>query len=77
MCGEKTVSAVPLIVNGKNVVRGNYPWVAAIYRLIDGEWTNACGGSMLTQRVILTGKLSSNMYVHTVLNLFYFLRHFT
>ncbi|XP_056630656.1 modular serine protease-like [Diorhabda sublineata] len=53
-CGEKRVSAVPLIVNGKNVDRGDYPWVTALYRRQGGEFINSCGGSMLTQRVIVT-----------------------
>ncbi|KAJ8952895.1 hypothetical protein NQ318_006512, partial [Aromia moschata] len=54
ICGEKKVSAVPLIVNGKTVERGNYPWVTAIYKRNSDGFGNVCGGSILTQRVILT-----------------------
>ncbi|KAJ8981571.1 hypothetical protein NQ317_009831 [Molorchus minor] len=60
VCGEKKVSATPLIVNGKQVQKGNYPWTTAIFRRNDTEpFLNVCGGSMLTQRVILTGHPNS------------------
>ncbi|KAJ8920430.1 hypothetical protein NQ315_005298 [Exocentrus adspersus] len=55
VCGEKKVTAEPLIVNGQNVSRGDYPWVTAIYHKdTDGAYKNVCGGSMLTQKIILT-----------------------
>ncbi|CAH1099889.1 unnamed protein product [Psylliodes chrysocephalus] len=54
ICGVKHVSAEPLILNGVNSDRGNYPWVTAIYRKISGSFQNVCAGSMLTQRVIIT-----------------------
>lgn len=54
VCGEKFVTAVPLIVNGQEVERGSYPWVAAIYRKVKDGFQNSCGGSMLTQKVIVT-----------------------
>ncbi|KAJ8959547.1 hypothetical protein NQ314_006284 [Rhamnusium bicolor] len=56
ICGEKKVSAEPLIVNGQTVEKGDYPWVTAIYQYIEREGVikNVCGGSMLTQKIILT-----------------------
>ncbi|KAJ8952892.1 hypothetical protein NQ318_006508, partial [Aromia moschata] len=54
ICGEKKVNVLPLIVNGKTVDQGNYPWVTAVYHKINESFQFVCGGSMLTQRVILT-----------------------
>ncbi|KAG5882429.1 hypothetical protein JTB14_025235 [Gonioctena quinquepunctata] len=54
VCGEKKVSAEPLIVNGLTVEKGDYPWVTAIFQDVGSEVINVCGGSMLTQKVIIT-----------------------
>jgi hypothetical protein len=55
VCGQKSVNAQTLIVNGKPVKKGDYPWQVALYTLNDKELI--CGGSLLNQRVVLTGKL--------------------
>ncbi|XP_063925673.1 modular serine protease-like [Zophobas morio] len=52
VCGQKTVEATPLIIEGTNVTKGEYPWQVAIYRKSDNLLI--CGGSLLNQRVILT-----------------------
>ncbi|XP_018580229.1 modular serine protease [Anoplophora glabripennis] len=54
VCGEKKVSAQPLIVNGQTVEKGDYPWVTAVFQKVGGSYINSCGGSMLTQKIILT-----------------------
>lgn len=56
VCGEKRVTANTLIVNGRNVERGNYPWMVAIYRLDEDSNTyiNVCGGSLLRPNIVLT-----------------------
>uniref|UniRef100_A0A6P7F7W1 Modular serine protease-like n=1 Tax=Diabrotica virgifera virgifera TaxID=50390 RepID=A0A6P7F7W1_DIAVI len=54
VCGEKRVTAEPLIVNGQNVEKGDYPWTTAVFQKQGGGFMNVCGGSMLTQRVIIT-----------------------
>ncbi|CAG9857725.1 unnamed protein product [Phyllotreta striolata] len=54
VCGEKIVSAEPFIINGVTVEKGSYPWMTAIFLKKNGEYINSCGGSMLTQRFILT-----------------------
>nr|XP_023018571.1 modular serine protease-like [Leptinotarsa decemlineata] len=67
VCGEKTVSATPLIVNGGTVEKGNYPWVTAIFRHNGEIFLNVCGGSMLTQKVILTAAhCVANEYGHAL-----------
>jgi hypothetical protein len=52
VCGQKSVNAQTLIVNGKPVKKGDYPWQVALYTLNDKELI--CGGSLLNQRVVLT-----------------------
>ncbi|XP_063925821.1 modular serine protease-like [Zophobas morio] len=52
VCGQKTVEATPLIIEGTNVTKGEYPWQVALYRKSDKALI--CGGSLLNQRVILT-----------------------
>lgn len=57
VCGEKRVSVEPLVIGGKNVIRGDYPWVVALYSNKDTQpdYTNICGGSLLSTSIIITG----------------------
>ncbi|RZC34678.1 prolow-density lipoprotein receptor-related protein 1-like, partial [Asbolus verrucosus] len=52
VCGRKSVTATTLIVNGTNVTQGDYPWQVALYTA--QSKVLICGGSMITQRVIIT-----------------------
>ncbi|KAF7266436.1 hypothetical protein GWI33_020266 [Rhynchophorus ferrugineus] len=57
VCGEKKVTAEPLVVNGKTVEAGNYPWMAALYSNKDQRqnvFINICGGSLLSTSIVLT-----------------------
>ncbi|XP_060535914.1 modular serine protease-like [Cylas formicarius] len=55
VCGEQRVTAIPLLVDGKEIEAGEFPWTIAIYRKSpSGSYRNICGGSMLTQNLVLT-----------------------
>ncbi|XP_063910051.1 uncharacterized protein LOC135127542 isoform X1 [Zophobas morio] len=51
VCGKPYIDRT-LIVAGSQTKVGDYPWQAALYRVIDKELI--CGGSLLNERVILT-----------------------
>ncbi|XP_066153127.1 modular serine protease-like isoform X2 [Euwallacea fornicatus] len=54
-CGEKRVSATPLIVGGVAVEKGHYPWVVALYsRRETSSYSHICGGSLLSTSIALT-----------------------
>ncbi|MCM2358298.1 MAG: serine protease [Geobacteraceae bacterium] len=42
------------IVGGERVSDGKYPWMAALYKKIDGEWFQVCGGSLIDKQWVLT-----------------------
>lgn len=52
VCG-KPYNDRTLIVGGSETKKGDYPWQVALYRATDKELL--CGGSLLNQRVIVTG----------------------
>ncbi|KAJ3665177.1 hypothetical protein Zmor_000686 [Zophobas morio] len=52
VCGQKTVEPTTLILNGTNVTKGDYPWQVALYN--KGDRNLICGGSLLSQKVVLT-----------------------
>ncbi|KAJ8964589.1 hypothetical protein NQ314_004894 [Rhamnusium bicolor] len=41
-------------VNAKVKDRREYPWITALFQKINNEFINICGGSIITQRIILT-----------------------
>ncbi|XP_063708974.1 transmembrane protease serine 9-like [Culicoides brevitarsis] len=53
-CGEPTISGNPLVVNGSPIVRGEFPWLVALY------WKNAksleykCSGTLISDKIVLT-----------------------
>ncbi|KAL3276512.1 hypothetical protein HHI36_011890 [Cryptolaemus montrouzieri] len=54
VCGEKRVHPEQLIIEGKIVERGNYPWTIAIYKRKTNGYNLVCGGTLINQRVIVT-----------------------
>lgn len=60
VCGLKSVSTTPLIVGGNVAKPGEYPWQVSIYSIYGKELAKelSCGGSLLNERVILTGRCS-------------------
>lgn len=53
VCGQKSVRAQTLIVNGEKTKYGEYPWQAAIFK--DGRFI--CSGALISENIILTGLL--------------------
>ncbi|XP_018569612.1 uncharacterized protein LOC108909692 isoform X2 [Anoplophora glabripennis] len=55
VCGRKVNDdAIPLIYGGRIQKGLEYPWVVALYKKDDDSYTNICGGSLISQRVVLT-----------------------
>lgn len=55
-CGEPK-KATPTIVRGENFVRGDFPWMVALYRHKLGKTRPEyiCGGSVISDHHVLTG----------------------
>lgn len=57
VCGRKVNDdAIPLIYGGKVQKGLEYPWVMALYRKNGDKPANICGGSLISQKVVLTGQ---------------------
>lgn len=54
-CGNKITKVKTLIYGSKPNDQLEYPWVVAIYLKINGLYNNICGGSILSETVVLTG----------------------
>lgn len=55
-CGTIAAQAVPLIMHGsESVFPGQWPWVAALHRR-HGDWELICGGTLITDNAVITGK---------------------
>lgn len=50
----KFVNAQPLIIGGVKAKKDHWPWVVGVYKKNDKK--HICGGSLLNQKVILSGK---------------------
>lgn len=57
-CGRKSVDAQALIVGGKKVKKGDYPWQAAIYDKNKNNM-NICGGTIISMKTIVSGNIIS------------------
>uniref|UniRef100_A0A182W2C8 Peptidase S1 domain-containing protein n=1 Tax=Anopheles minimus TaxID=112268 RepID=A0A182W2C8_9DIPT len=53
-CGKRKINKVPLIVNGVRSVAGEWPWHAAIFAVSKRSREYLCGGTLISQRYILT-----------------------
>lgn len=58
-CGVADLEVAPLIVNGWITEQGKFPWHAVLFTLEEGNWTFTCGGSLITERIVLTGKCNA------------------
>lgn len=54
-CGKTGPDGIPMVVKGWIAKAGGYPWHAALYVKEEGQWTFWCGGTLITEKVILTG----------------------
>lgn len=53
-CGKAETDIAPLIVNGWLTKPGKYQWHAVLYIHESGNWTFWCGGSLVSERAVLT-----------------------
>uniref|UniRef100_A0A182R569 Peptidase S1 domain-containing protein n=1 Tax=Anopheles funestus TaxID=62324 RepID=A0A182R569_ANOFN len=53
-CGKRKINKMPLIVNGVRSVAGEWPWHAAIFVVSKRSRDYLCGGTLISQRYILT-----------------------
>lgn len=51
-CGRINISR-PLILDGKQVVRGEWPFIAALYNVHESKFF--CSGTLITNQHVLTG----------------------
>ncbi|KAK4881293.1 hypothetical protein RN001_004612 [Aquatica leii] len=53
-CGKTDPIATPLIVHGWVEERGKWPWHSTLYKLNNGTWSFWCGGSLISEKIIIT-----------------------
>lgn len=58
-CGVMETEAVTLVVHGWTSKIGQWPWHAVLYLLEEGNWTYWCGGSLISEKVVLTGEINT------------------
>lgn len=56
-CGKMESDVTTLIVHGWESTPGEWPWHALLYTLEAGNWSYSCGGSLISENVVLTGKI--------------------
>lgn len=56
-CGSVEVPPAPLITNGQNTARGQWPWHIALYKIEGINLSYSCGGSLISSTAVITGKL--------------------
>jgi secreted trypsin-like serine protease len=55
-CGKLGEEVIPLVVNGQEINYGAWPWQAGLFTLQAGNWTFRCGGSLVSEYVVITGQ---------------------
>ncbi|RZB39248.1 Trypsin, Ldl recept a, and/or Sushi domain containing protein, partial [Asbolus verrucosus] len=53
-CGNAELEAAPLVVKGWISERGKFPWHAVLFALEEGNWSFTCGGTLITEKIVLT-----------------------
>uniref|UniRef100_T1J4F7 limulus clotting factor C n=1 Tax=Strigamia maritima TaxID=126957 RepID=T1J4F7_STRMM len=54
VCGQSNKPRTPFIINGTASEIGQWPWAVAIRQIAANEWAFKCGGSLITERIVLT-----------------------
>lgn len=52
-CGSVTKSDIPLVLNGEQSRRGDWPFIAALYKK---PYKFYCGGTVVSTKHVLTGR---------------------
>ena len=55
-CGRPKIVHTELIVNGASTKAGDWPWHVALYRIHHSEIKYICGGTLISNYYVLTGK---------------------
>lgn len=55
VCGKQRVKTPIAIIGGKEASKGKYPWQVALYRTANKTASFICGGTLLSERIIVTG----------------------
>ncbi|CAB3222458.1 unnamed protein product [Arctia plantaginis] len=53
-CGRVTPEGTQLVIDGKPAKRGELPWHVGIYRKITSPYLQICGGTLITNNVVLS-----------------------
>lgn len=69
-CGMSTPIHTPLIVNGKQVEYGTFPWHVGIYRKqTNGNYEQICGGTLVKPDLVISGTLKTVlMQLHAIIS---------
>lgn len=55
-CGRAEPDFIPLMRHASVTDPGKWPWHSVLYVFEEGSWNFWCGGSLISERVVLTGK---------------------
>lgn len=70
-CGRSTIKPIedtPLSHEDHISSLGDIPWMTVIYsQMGSNDWKAICGGSLISPRIVLTGKCTNNISKHIVL----------
>ncbi|CAH2101411.1 unnamed protein product [Euphydryas editha] len=58
-CGTLTPVAEPLVAGGHLARRGEVPWHITIYELQDESYQQICGGSLVSEKIVISASSSS------------------
>lgn len=58
VCGKKIdKDTVKLVFGGTVKEQREYPWIVAVFQKLQNGFSNICGGTLVSQRIVITGKL--------------------
>lgn len=67
-CGKSNPTGrLPLITFGEMTILGQWPWHAALFIRDRGEMGNSCGGTLITQKAVLTAAHCVNLHLSSLL----------
>lgn len=54
MCGKQFYEPVLKILGGRTAVKGSWPWIVQIEKIVNGKFALSCGGTLICEKWILT-----------------------